>query len=115
MKVKPIIIVFIILASLFSSACNPSERPEIFKPTLPIAITYRPGISGYVFTFTNESTRTLVLKIFVASSKETNQRFITLAPGKAEELSWFDGFPVHKGDALGVYHPDYKKRFSIVE
>ena len=90
---------------LLFTACSPSERPEFLKEKLPINVSARPGLSGSVVYFTNESNRTLVIKVAIAN----NAKMVKVSPGETAELSWYNGFTIKSGDAMVVSHADYKQ------
>lgn len=84
----------------------------VFKRPLPIALTYRPAITGrsLVAQFHNLSGRYLEVDATFASDtlQQTHHVFIQMGPYQTVEYGWLEGWSFMSGEHITLRHADYR-------
>lgn len=103
-----------ILAILAASA--PIASCGLFKPEMPVKMTYRPSLvgEGLVLQLHNESSERLVLEVSFEGvgpgADESAKKTVSVGPNAVKEVGWLEGVLLQPGATIVARHERYKPR-----
>lgn len=105
-------LVFLVLCIGGLIYVNSSEYKKQFKPDMPVAVKFRPALTGpgLVLMVENTSNRHLAILGTLTNPSLNNTRNFRfdIAPKGRAEAGYREGWPVASGDQISLTHDDYK-------
>lgn len=117
MKIIGKLVTLILCVAAFCAGGFASRYVEVFRPTLPVAVTFRKATlgEGHVAQIRNESERALAVRLRHKKAEgEPKEMILVLKGGDADELGWMEGWKFAPGDTLLVQESGHKSiRVSV--